>query len=689
MFKTDNYKNVIAVLCVLCILIVCLLLNFQGSFSFEHTKNNAENGETSNQDDIPVFNVKSGFYPGPFELTISYPDPNAKIYCTFDGSIPTDESEPYTDGFILEGRSGYSNYLSAITGVNPNEDYVPGVNVIKAAIVRAVAVLPGGRTSGVASGTYFIGIDRSSAFGPFPVISMYTDPDNLFSYEDGIYVLGKTYDDWLAKAEEYKASDSGTDTDFNPDEPVGNYSNRGADWERPATIEYIPYDGSNGFTADLGIRIMGGVSRSHTQKSFRLKCRKKYGSRYIAYDLIPGNIRSDGTGPVKKYNSIILRNGGNDCDYGKIRDPFIQQMVSSHSFETQAGEPVVLFIDGEYWGCYTLCEDYSGHYIEYNYGIDENNVIIVKNGSIEEGMEEDMPSFYEMEDFITGNDMSDPVNYRKACEMLDMESFAGYCALNIYICNKDSIFINDNNWAMWRVRRFDKLNMCGDGRWRMMCFDTDYSSGIYDDVGVYEDILNTACDKDGISTGSRFLGSLMQNEDFRNLFITELCDMRNIDFGKTRVSDTIAVYRLQYGLLVPYSMIRFGPEAIARFMDPVGYVSQSIDNVEAWFLQRYDVFPIQIMKQFGLSDPVDVTVLSNAETAGAFTVNSSRVPMASEFHGLYFREIPVTVTVIPVEGRSLDHWNITNGTVISENNETVTLFPNSGCIVEPVFSDSQ
>ena len=119
MFKTDNYKNIIAVLCALCISIVCLLIYFNGDFSFVHAGRAAQSQGSVDHNDKPVFNVKSGFYAGPFELTISYPDPDAKIYCTFDGSIPTADSEPYTEGFILENRSGYSNYLSAITGVNP------------------------------------------------------------------------------------------------------------------------------------------------------------------------------------------------------------------------------------------------------------------------------------------------------------------------------------------------------------------------------------------------------------------------------------------------------------------------------------------------------------------------------------------------------------------------------------------
>jgi hypothetical protein len=220
----------------------------------------------------------------------------------------------------------------------------------------------------------------------------------------------------------------------------------------------------------------------------------------------------------------------------------------------------------------------------------------------------------------------------------------------------------------------------------MMCFDTDYSSGIYDDVGYDSSILNEACDSNNSSTGSRLLSSLLKNEEFRNLFINELCDMRNIDFDRNRVADTMAVYRAQYGLLVPYSMVRFGPEAIVRFMDPVEYVNQSFDKVEEWFADRYDIFPGQIMEQFGLSEPFDVTVLQEDGATGSFRIDKSNIVMTNEYHGKYFREIPITVTARPGEGSSFDHWDISGGTVIEENGEKVTLIPDKDCVIKPVYT---
>ncbi len=544
------------------------------------------------QEDKPSFSFPSGFYPALFILELSYSDPEAKIYYTTDGREPTTDSELYENGILLLDRTDQPNYLSSFTGVSPDEDYLPNVPVIKANVIRAIAVKPDGTTSLVANGTYFIGQDRKELYGETPVILMYVDPENLFSHDQGIYVLGQRFDEWQEAVQ--------TDASLNPNRPKGNYSQKGKEWERPATIEYLPGDETDGFTADLGVRIMGGDSRSRMQKSFRFRCRDEYGAKNIKYELIADNERSDGNGTVRRYKSFLLRNGGNDCNKAKIRDPLIQDLVAGCGLETQETEPVILFINGEYWGCYTLCEDYSNHYIENNYGVADENVVIVKNGAIEEGKDEDMTLFDEMCNFITENDMADAKNYRKACRMLDVEGFSKYCALNIYICNNDSIFLNDNNWMMWRVRETNSRNEFSDGKWRLMVFDTDYSTGIDETAAADVDMIPVACDETADCIGCRLLCALLANEDFRNGFVSDLGMMRNEVFEKNRVRARLEEFRAVYAPLIPDTFDRFGPESITQFYDPNDYFNEQLDRIGTWFDEKYELFPAQVEEHFGI-----------------------------------------------------------------------------------------
>lgn len=283
------------------------------------TAQSGSNGEEASKVKKFSFDRESGFYDEPFTLMINHPNADAKIYYTTDGSTPDETATLYDGkGLELNDRSSEKNDLSAEMDISANNDYnVPLVK--KGNVIRAVAVLPDGTKSEVINGTFFVGIDREEEYGDVPIISILTEKENLFDYETGIYVLGKTHDNWLAENPANKWADWWNQQ--------GNYTNRGFDWERPVNVEYITSDGSEGFIQDMGIRIMGGASRGNNQKSLRLVARDEYGKKNVKYPVIPNNMMSDGSQEVYKYKSFVLRNGGNDCDYSKIRDPILQNLV--------------------------------------------------------------------------------------------------------------------------------------------------------------------------------------------------------------------------------------------------------------------------------------------------------------------------------------------------------------------------
>ncbi len=569
----------------LSMILVLIGVVFSGGFKFVKTNDTtySKNTETPLPEQYsPRFSEDTGFYKDPFYLNITCPAKGAKIYYTLDGSIPTAESTLYESPLPITDHTTYPNVLSAIGGVCPEGDYIPQEPVLKGIVIRAIAILPDGSKSKVTNGTYFVGIDRESAIGELPVISMYADPQDLFSHERGIYVLGKIYEDHMMKTEQTEAEQTETD------EYVGNCFNRGRAWERPAAIDYIPFNKrEKGFSTDLGIRIMGGTSRVYMQKSFRLKCRSEYGQKNTYYNLLDGG--------QARYKSFILRNGGNDYDYARFRDPMLQELVKDRAFETQSSKPVVLFIDGEYWGVYAMTEDYDGHYIENSgYGVKAENVVIVKNGEIDEGTAEDMKLFTDMFDYISKEDMSNETNYAKASEMLDMQSFADYCAFNIYICNGDSFFINDNNWRMWRAREAGEGTGKNDGKWRMMVFDTDYSTGIYENGKDYEDTMMLDI-LEGVSedTGCVMLRALMKNESFKAMFIKSLHEMRDICFDKERVNEALGRYLSEYEKPVCDTYRRFGPED-RLWGDPAEYYRMRVGELAEWLNGRYEVFDDQI-----------------------------------------------------------------------------------------------
>ncbi|MBQ7863248.1 MAG: CotH kinase family protein [Lachnospiraceae bacterium] len=628
------------------------------------------------------FSLESGFYDKDQELTLYCNAEGAKIYYTLDGSIPSESSTLYEGPITLKNRTSEPNVLSAQTGIAPGNNYVPNFNVDKGTVIRAIAYLPDGSSTNVFHGTYFVGIDRAK-YLDVPVISLVTEFDNLFDYETGIYTLGKTYDDFVSDP---------VNAALESWQMQGNYTNRGREWERPVSVELITADEAPGFKQDMGMRIMGASTRNQAQKSIRIYAREDYSKKNLKYELIPGNMKSDGTDILRKYKSFVLRIGGNDADFGRLRDPYLQNLVQNANFETQQHTPCVVFINGEYWGMYTITEDYSDNYFENNYGIDNKNIVLIKKGEVEDGEDSDIELYYDLFDFITGNDMSDAANYAKAGEMLDMDSFIDYCAFNLYIFNKDSIFDN-NNWRMWRVRTADGATQWSDGKWRMALYDTDFSTGIYDGPdsantdnisGVLESSVDEVYQQNMADRAPiEIFRSLMKNESFKHDFILALCDMRNIYLEPKVAKRALDAMSGTYTTLLSDSWKRFGPDWIA--MNPEGHHAGKLKDLSSFISKRYVSILNIVKKIFDLESAAKLSLNANDKTMGTILVNGRPLDLSFDFGGMYYPGLTVTVIAIPADGYKFVGWNVKKGDIADATSDTLTITMKSAVTLQAQF----
>lgn len=654
-----------------------------GAEMTDDSKHNAKDDTKDKQkkdENKPKISVPTGFYSSDIEVELSYNIEGMKIYYTLDGSTPDADSAEYTSPIVIKAATNNRNILSAQQNVNPDGDFIPNYKVDKATVLRAIAIGEDGAASEEIMATYYIGLDKNKYEG-LPVISLATDFDNLFDYEKGIYVLGKTYDEWL-KEDPGNINLAGW-------QKKGNFSNRGKEWERYAAIDFLDADKETGFSQNAGIRIMGAASRSGMQKSFRIVSRQEYNKKNFTYELIPGNNRSDGNGEVEKYRTFVLRIGGNDRDYARFRDPYLQELVQNRNFDTYQTTPAIVFLNGEYWGLYTITEDYSKYYFQNNYGVDDNNVIYIKRGEIEDGKEEDIELFNEMFDFICLNDMSIEENYQKAAKMIDMDSLIDYVALNFYIYNQDDIFHGNNNWGMWRVREPEAGNPYADGRFRMAVYDLDYSTGIYDGGANYttnnlrEHLkLREIAEFDEADMSDVIL-SLLENEEFKAKLITVMCDMRNVEFEVDRAWALLAQYKDEYVKYMPDTIKRFGPFWAVE--DAKGYYLSKVNELKGFMNGRYLKYPDLIKKTFDLENCVSVGITLNNPDFGTVKINTSTIDYQKKFTGNYFKEYPITLTALPEDGHNLVKWEYEGCDIIETKPNTITISLTGNCKIKAVF----
>jgi len=554
-------------------------------------------------------------------------------------------------------------------GGGNGQEWVPTANQTKGNVLRAISVI-NGITSNITSSTFWVGVDRVKQYKNLPIVSLITDPDNLFNFENGIYILGKTYED----------SQRGGGGMMGGFFTQGNYNQKGKAAEKRTTIEYVPGDGKIvELNQDVGVKLKGRSTRAQYQKSFNLNARNEYGKKNIKYELIPGNVRGDKQGPVTKYKSFNLRNAGNDSDSARMRDVVIQDLIKNDYFETQQNCYCIVFVDGEYWGIYEIYEEYNDNYIANNYDIDNENVVMVKENNIDEGTQADYQLFANLINTVCKNDMADETKYSQAEKLIDTRAYALYTAFAVYIDVQDGYYRGGNN-AMWRVREIDPNVPKADGKWRMMAYDHEISTGLFSMGGMMggggytTSVISQFASS--TSVNPRLTNALLRSPEFRNMFITYSCDMVNINYSKDNVTKKINEIEELLTPLVTEHVLRNGPSN--QVADPIRSFQQNVETFRSYMVGRAGAYMQTIQRDFSLTAPVTVSVTVDDFSKGTFIVNDYN-ELNKAYTGQYFKESVVFITAKPKEGKYVKSWGLKNCKLASKEPNRIGFYPNTGC----------
>lgn len=498
--------------------------------------------------DAPAFSVKSGFYEEPFFLSLTA-EAGETIYYTTDGTPPDADSRPYTEPIFIEDASGSENVYAAITGISDWGDYSPKDRIDKATLVRAVCVNEAGEVSGISSQIYFVGYEEKSAYDRIQVLSIEAEPEDFFSADRGIYMLGDDYRKW----EEYR-KDMGHSFE-------ANYTHPDRTKERRVKVRLFDEEKNLTGEEEIGVRIRGGSSRNMRQKGFNFYVRDEYGEDVLGL------------------GAKMLRTSGSvDTNVTMLRDVFNQSLVAGGSLDTQPGCPCMVFLNGEFWGLYNLQARYGEEYYQEKYGIEEDNLIVIKREKhVSVGEEEDLLLYQALLDYAMTNDLSQPECYETIGRMMDISSFIEQYCFEIYIGNSDWPL---NNVCCWRTRTADEngVNPYADGRWRFGVYDTDESTGIYSEgMCTYDSNPFT---EEAHWAGSPFttvlMSQLLSNESFRREFEQTFYDMIKKNFAYPQVHDKLyeAAARYEEPMVKSWHRFNDGEYTADTFWENIAVVDE-------------------------------------------------------------------------------------------------------------------
>lgn len=498
------------------------------------------------------FSRKSGYYDEAFQLRISGGN-NNRIYYTLDGSAPTREDFFYErDKFIyIDDATENDNVYAAKDDVSSMDYVIPDYPVDKCNIVRASVFDEAGNCLDSATGVYFVGFQDKVGYDNIYTASLVTEPDHLFDYNTGIYVRGVAYDNpWMQE--------------HILESRRGNYSNRGAEWEREAELTVFDEKRNVVLSQECGIRIKGGLSRIFPQKSISCYARTEWGggSRLFAADLFKTGILP---------HKIVLFTGGNDR-FNKIKDYIVQNLEKNLRFSTIDMIPCILFLNGEYWGVCYITEDYNSDYISGHYHVARDNIVMVKVADLKEGQEGDIDLYYDMWQEITYGDIWIPENYERACELIDMEGYIDYYAAQIYIGRNADW--PDSNYALWRTRE-DEGSAYGDCRWRWMLFDVN-SGGM--GLGALEDdTLQMTLEKDPM------FNALLYNDKFKCDFAKRILEIGREVYNPEKCEALVDEWAVVMRTPLADTNRRFyGDQSEEEF-------DEAVEDVMSFVEQRYDI----------------------------------------------------------------------------------------------------
>lgn len=410
----------------------------------------------------PAFSQPGGEYKGSVQVSISIPA-NTLVTYTLDGSIPTQSSTRYNEGDVFD---------------------ISKVTVLRA---RAFDLTGALQPSEIITQTYLLNL-----YHAFPIVSLVTAPDELWNPERGMLTVGENVD---------KAKLPFKNTIYREFGKIA----------RPGHVEYYDKEGRQLISQGMEFGLQGQYSLDMPQKTFKVRAKAKYGAKYFEASLFEDR-------PFDQYKSFVLRNSGNDCAWTRMHDGFQDHLIDLFNQVSdnptdliyQAWKPVVVYLNGVYWGHYNMRERVDRFFVAQHEGLDlalaDNMDILEASGKVHYGSNKEYSAM--IKQIKSSSPGKNPKDLQYITDRIDVDNYFDYMAIQMFFGNSDPGNI-----------RFYKLKTPGS-KWKWIVYDLDYGlfrsgfdspTSYLKDKGAGEQLIDNT-----------LIRKLLENDQMRDKFLTRL-----------------------------------------------------------------------------------------------------------------------------------------------------------------------
>ncbi|HHG86061.1 MAG TPA: T9SS type A sorting domain-containing protein, partial [Bacteroidetes bacterium] len=442
--------------------------------------------------------------------------------------------------------------------------------------------------------------------------------------------------------------------------------------QRPyCSLEYFDKDGKFTSLAYGEMNSHGQDSWVNDQRSIDWVTRDEMGyANAVRGKLMPLSDRD-------KFQRVVLRAEGDDNYPGidssaHMRDMYVQTIctLADMSLDVRKAAKCVVYVDGIYWGVYSLREkvddpDFTKEY--WGQGKYDLEMLLTWGTTwIEYGGPNVYNDWLTVANFILTQNMSIQSNYDQVKAQYDVTSLTDYVLINSYVVCTDWLNYNTGWW-----RGLDPDG--GHKRWGYIMWDDDATFGHYINyTGVASTLPNADPCQHELLTNNfadpekhiRLLNQLRHNDEFDQYYVSRYIDLMNTYFScdsMVSVLDSIVN-------VVDSEM----PRHCTRWGGTYTKWQSNVQKLRDFVIARCGFIPQGLNSCYSLTGPMDLAFNVVPANAGWIGVNSLTLK-SLPWRGTYYQGVPILLEAVEYDTTYIfDHWELANHT-LSPNDSSLNV----------------